>query len=174
MPHRVLLPLWIVVALFTVVAPASAQKLPASIRLVPELALALDQANAVKQPVAPVAKTPATPRTLRRGRALMAAGVGLLVGGTAGLAVGLSGSKCDDDDESRVTVGQVVGGGLVAGLGLTFTLGGLRKVQLTAPAVRQSTEPSGWLPLLGLGTAATSFVMVMMAGIPESMRCWDS
>lgn len=166
--------LLILLRLLSAAPTASAQAVPLTLRLAPELALSLEQtATGTTKAPAP-GLDDETRRRLKEGRARLTAGVSLLVGGLIGAVIGLKGHTCYGDTRSSRNVAMSVSGLLVGGLGLGITLSGVQRMKGITQSDRQRHQAPGWLVLLGVVTTAASFTTVVVLGLPEAINCSSS
>jgi hypothetical protein len=141
----------------------SAQDTGARFRLAPELAAVADPALTAT----PAWSVDARSHSLvRSGRAMRAAGIGLMLGSAIGLA--LSAHALHGPDRSFSRAGLITSG-LVMGVGIAFTFGGSLRVARVRSAAARDEDRSGWLPLIGLATALTALGLAVGAAWPESI-----
>jgi hypothetical protein len=158
-------------AVLAIFASSAAAQAPASrhieLRIAPELALSLTGAA----PPPPLAKASHKDMItdLRRSRAMVAVGIGLLLSGAAGMAWGAN--ACDELYSPRVNNGFLAGGGAVAAAGVAFTVRGQSRLKRTDQSL---TRMSGSLIALTLGTLLTSAALWFGAGTPEWIECVSS
>jgi hypothetical protein len=128
---------------------------------------------------APVAESsPLAVDRMRRGRALLTAGVTMLVSGGAMLALLGGKSSCGEDGSRRHLMAPLVAGGLVAGVGLTMTLGGSFKLAGVPRDFRRDHPPSAGkrvgMALGALGLGVLTQALMWAVSVPEIIDCSTS
>lgn len=145
-------------------ARAHAQDVRFQPRLAAELALSLEAVAAVPPPM-----SSSHEKDVRRAHNLTAAGVGLLLSGLAGIAVGLSSGPCSD---GRILIGPTSAGAVLLGGGIAFLIGGTRRLNHLPKTERRGSR--AWPILVGIGTALLGTATVAASSVAEFAVCSSS
>lgn len=128
-------------------------------------------AETAVQPAAPSAQKPPAlsapdAQRLLQGRRMLAAGVGLIVGGAAGIGIGLPKRDCHGEEDSQRLVAPLVAGAVVGGAGVAFTFGGGVRIAAFPLEYRNKHPPPPGIAMLGLGLAAGTALMMFLTSLP--------
>jgi hypothetical protein len=110
-------------------------------------------------------------KNLKGARLMLAAGVGLTLGGLAGLAMGLTKRDCHGDDNAVRFKAPLAAGAVVTGVGVAFTFGGGFRSARIPSDYRAKHPPSAGIVGLGMGLAAGTALLMLLSSLPEAFGC---